>query len=206
LQFIVIGGLLKNAASGTLRKEKPMSGNAHNGSSSVPKKRHTSEFILVLLLLLSVVGIALTDFSPTKGFWYWMAMGPLFCGAAIAIEWSRMNRQGESKGKLVWTQIFHWFGYLITIYLVFILSAPGTGRLNNVDVGLVALLILAFATFSSGITASWRISIVGVFLGIALVAIALLEEYIWVILIPLALIIIGAFLFRHRKSKQARGA
>ncbi|MBW2709673.1 MAG: hypothetical protein JRD04_10460 [Deltaproteobacteria bacterium] len=180
-----------------------MSGNFHNGAGSVPRKRHISEFILILLLLLSVVGIALTDFSPTKGFWYWMAMAPVFCIATIAIEWSRMNRQGESKGRLVWTQAFHWFGYLVIIYMVFLLSSTETGRLNNVDVGLVALLILAFTTFSAGITASWRISIVGIFLGIAVVAIALLEEYLWVILIPLALIVIGAFLFRRRKSKQA---
>ena len=102
-------------------------------------------------------------------------------------------------------QIIHWFGYLVTVYLVFVLSSTDTGRLNNVDVGLVALLILSFATFCAGITASWRISVVGVFLGIAVVAIALFEEYIWVVLIPLALIIIGAFLFRHRKSKERRG-
>jgi len=181
-----------------------MSGNLQNGPS-VPKKRHISEFILILLLLLSVVGIALTDFSPTKGFWYWMVMGPVFCIATIAIEWSRLNSQGESKGRLIWTQVFHWFGYLATIYLVFLLSAQDTGRLNNVDVGLVALLILAFATFVAGTTAGWRISVVGVFLGIAVVAIALLEEYIWALLIPLALIIIGAFLFRRRKSKKAQG-
>ncbi|EFK11732.1 conserved hypothetical protein [delta proteobacterium NaphS2] len=182
-----------------------MSGNIPDGSSSVTKKRHTSEFVLILLLLLSVVGIALTDFSPTKGFWFWMAMAPVVCAATIAIDWSRMTRQGENRGRLIWTQIFHWFGYVVTIYLVFILSAKATNRLNNVDVGLVALLILSFATFSAGITASWRISVVGVFLGIAVVAIALFEEYIWVVLIPLALIIIGAFLLRHRKSKRARG-
>ncbi len=181
-----------------------MFGNPHNGSNSVPKKRHTSEFILILLLLLSVVGIALTDFSPIKGFWYWMAMAPVFCVATIAIEWSSMNRQGESKSRLVWTQVFHWFGYLVIIYMVFLLSARDTGRLNNVDVGLVALLLLAFTTFSAGITASWRISVVGVFLGISVVAIALVEEYIWVLLIPLVLIIIGTFLFRRRKSKQAQ--
>ncbi len=181
-----------------------MSGNLYNGTRSVPKKRPTSEIILIFLLLLSVVGIALNDFSPTRGFWYWMAMGPVFCGATIIIEWARMNRQRESKGKLIWTQIVHWLGYLITAYLVFLLSGTETGRLNNVDVGLVALLILAFATFAAGITASWRISVVGVFLGIAVVAIALIEEYIWVLLVPLALIIIGAFLFRHRKSKQTR--
>ena len=182
-----------------------MSEKLQTGSSSAPKKRPVSEFILIFLLLLSVVGIALTDFSPTKGFWYWMIMGPFFCGAAIAIEWPRMNQKGESKGRLVWSQIFHWFGYLVIIYLVFLLSAQDTGRLNNVDVGLVALLMLSFATFTAGITAGWRISVVGVFLGIAVVAIALLEEYIWALLIPLALIIIGAFLFRRRKSKKALG-
>ena len=181
-----------------------MFGNPNNRSSSIPKKRHTSEFILILLLLLSVVGIALTDYSPTKGFWYWMAMAPVFCIATIAIEWPNLNRRGEGKSRLVWTQVFHWLAYLLVIYLVFLLSATDTGRLNNVDVGLVALLILAFATLSAGITASWRISLVGVFLGIAVVAITLVEEYIWALLIPLALIIIGAFLFRRRKSKQAQ--
>jgi hypothetical protein len=70
---------------------------------------------------------------------------------------------------------------------------------------MVALLILSFATFCAGITASWRISVVGVFLGIAVVAIALFDEYIWVVLIPLALIIIGTFLLRHRKSKRTQG-
>ena len=183
-----------------------MSGNFHDGSSNFPKKHHISEFILILLLLLSIVGIALTDFSPTKGFWYWMAMAPVFCGAGIALEWPRMTRQGESKVKLIRAQILHWFGYLVTIYLVFLLSSTETGRLNNVDVGLVALLVLAFATFCAGISSNWRISVVGVFLGIAVVATALIEEYLWALLIPLALLIIGAFFWRHRKSKAARGA
>lgn len=182
-----------------------MSGNIRNGSNNAIKKRHTSEIILIILLLLSVIGIALTDFSPNKGFWFWMAMAPVFCTAAITIEWSRMARQGENRGRLILSQILHWFGYLLTIYLVFVLSATDTGRLNNVDVGLVALLILAFATFCAGITASWRICVVGVFLGIAVVAIALFEEYIWVVLIPLALIIVVVFFLRHRKSKRGPG-
>lgn len=182
-----------------------MSGHTHTGYSSDTKKRHTPEIVLILLLLLSVIGIALTDFSPTKGFWFWMAMAPVFCIAAVALEWTRTGRQGENRGRLIWTQILHWLAYLVTIYLVFLLSANETGRLNNVDVGLVALLILAFATFSAGITANWRICVVGVFLGIAVVAIALFEEYIWLVLIPLALIIIIVFFFRRRKSKRVKG-
>ena len=183
-----------------------MSGNFHDGATGIPRKRHISEFILILLLLLSVVGIALTDFSPLKGFWYWMAMAPVFCGAGIAIEWPHMTRRGESKGKLIKNQILHWFGYLVTIYLVFLLSSTETGRLNNVDVGLVALLVLAFAAFCAGVSSNWRISLVGVFLGIAVVATALIEEYLWALLIPLALLIIGVLFWRHRKSKTGQGA
>jgi len=180
-----------------------MSGNPQQPYQTSRKARHPTELILIVLLLLSVVGIALTDFSPKNGFWFWMAMGPVFCAAGIAVEWGNLTKRGESKAKLVRNQIIHWIGYLTTVYLIFILSGVETGRLNNVDVGLVALLILAFASFSAGITANWRISILGIFLGIAVCAIALLQEYIWAILVPLALIIIGAFLWRRRKTGQS---
>lgn len=183
-----------------------MSSHYHDEASNSPRKRHTTEIIIILLVLLSVVGIALTDISPNKGFWFWMAMGPVFCGAGIAVQWPRLTRRNESKTPLIRNQILHWFGYLLAVYLIFILSGVETGRLNNVDVGLVALLILAFAAFTAGITANWRISIVGVFLGIAVCAITWLEEYIWAILVPLALIIIGFFIFRSRKSSLSRKA
>lgn len=188
----------------TIRKEKPMSGKDRNLTDTAPKKRYRPEYILVFLVLLSVAGIALTDVTPSKGFWYWMAMAPVFCGAIIAINWSRIDRRGESKGRLIWTQVFRWFGYLATIYVVFILSATDTGLLNNVDAGLIALLILAFATFSAGIGANWQISAVGVFLGIAVVIVALVEEYIWALLIPLALVVIAVVLFRRWRSRKAQ--
>lgn len=181
-----------------------MSGKDLTVPDTAPKKRYRPEYILVFLVLLSVVGIALTDVTPSKGFWYWMAMAPVFCGATIAVGWSRIDRRGISKGKLIWTQVSHWFGYLATIYVVFILSATDTGLLNNVDAGLIALLILAFATFSTGIAANWKISVVGVFLGISVVIVALVEEYIWALLIPLALVVIAVVFFRLWKSKKAQ--
>ncbi len=180
-----------------------MSPNPHHTTSNVSRKRHPAEFILIVLLLLSGVGIALTDFTPAKGFWYWVAMTPVFCAASIAIEWSRLSQRGVSKATFIRHQIIHWFGYLVAVHLVFLLNY--TGRLNNADAGLVALLVLALATFCAGISSNWRIAIVGVFLGTAVIVTALIEEYVWVLLIPLFLLIIGAFLWRRRKSIPRSG-
>ncbi len=180
-----------------------MHGNPQQKSKNPPSTRHTAELILILLLFLSVVGIALTDFSPKKGFWFWMAMTPVFCAASIAIDWSRSVQRGE-RGRLIRQQLIHWIGYLVAIGLVFVLNY--TGRLNNADAGMVALLVLGFATFCAGISSNWRIAVVGVFLGIAVIATALLEEYLWAILIPLVLIVIGAFFWRRRKASRSQQA
>jgi len=174
-----------------------------HSTKSASKKRHLTEFIFIILLLLSAVGIALTDFSPVKGFWYWMAMSPIFCAATIAMVWSGLSRMGVSKTTFIRHQIFHWLGYLVAVHLVFLLHY--TGRLNNADAGLVTLLLLALATFCAGVSSNWRVTIVGVFLGVAVIATALIEEYIWVLLIPLVILIIAAFLWRGRKTKQPQG-
>ena len=182
-----------------------MSKNPHHSTGRSSTKRYPAEFIFIILLLLSAVGIALTDFSPIKGFWYWMAMSPVFCAATIAIVWSSLSQRGMSKTTFIRHQTLHWLGYLVAVHLVFLLHY--TGRLNNADAGLVALLLLALATFCAGVSANWRITIVGVFLGIAVIATALIEEYIWVLLIPLVILIVFAFFYWRRKgsAKQPQG-
>jgi len=189
-----------------------MSKSSQNGSSlnttSSPKKEklsrkaHIDEAVLLGLLFLSGVGIALTDFSPSKGFWYWVAMAPLFWGASIRIEWSRVKQRGESRFKVVRRQIIHWVGYLVAVHLVFLLNY--TGRMNSADAGLVALLVLALSTFFAGIYSDWRITFVGIFLGSAVAGAALIEEYIWLALIPLIVILAGAIVWWRYRAKLQR--
>ena len=181
-----------------------MSTTPHHNTGSLSTKRHPAELIFIILLFLSAVGIALTDFSPAKGFWYWVAMAPVFCAATIGIEWSRLTQRGVSKTTFIRHQILYWLGYLVGVHLVFLLHY--TGRLNNADAGLVALLLLALATFCAGVSSNWRIVSIGIFLGIAVIVTALIEEYIWVLLIPIVILIVGAFFYRHRKKKQPQGA
>ncbi|MBL7217988.1 MAG: hypothetical protein ISS62_09885 [Desulfobacteraceae bacterium] len=190
-----------------------MSKSSQNGSStttatSSPKMEkfsrtiHLDEIVLLGLLLLSGAGIALTDFAPSKGFWYWVAMAPLFWGGSIFMEWSRVKQRGESRFKIIRRQIIHWVGYLVAVHLVFLLNY--TGRMNSADAGLVALLVLAVSTFFAGVYSDWRIIFVSIFLGSAVAGAALVEEFIWLALIPVVVIIVAAIVWWHYRKKHPR--
>ena len=166
-------------------------------------KLRIDEIVVIVLLLFSGVGIALTDFDPSKGYWYWVAMAPLFWGGCVYMEWSRVEGRGETRLRMIRRQTIHWIGFLAGIHLAFLLSY--TGRINNADFGLVALLVLALSAFFAGIYCDWRISLVGVFLGIAVSGVALIEEYIWLILILLAAVVVAAMVWwSYRKAARSK--
>ena len=184
----------------TMSKSEQKNGRVNSASRSDKGKRHTEEGVLFVLLVLSGIGIAVSDFAPREAFWYWVAMAPFFWLGCVSVQWSRTKARGESRGRLIRRQLFHWIGYVVAVYLVFLLQT--TGRLNSADAGLVALLVLAFSTFFAGIYCDWRIILVGVFLGTAVAGSALLEEYLWLLLLPVGVILILAIiLWRYRRNK-----
>jgi len=69
--------------------------------------------------------------------------------------------------------------------------------LDNENTGLVILLLLALTTFFAGIHLGWRLFIVGIFLGVALIGAAYLEEFVWMFLI-LAIVVVAIFLLLKR--------
>jgi hypothetical protein len=53
------------------------------------------EIIPIGLILLSIIGIGITDFSPADSHRYWFAMVPVFAAACLILEWSRARGQGQ---------------------------------------------------------------------------------------------------------------
>jgi len=154
--------------------------------------------ILLVLLTLSAIGIGITDFAPAKALWYWIAMAPVFGGVCIYLEWTHSSdKEKKSPFQIVRKQVVHWVGFLIAIYLVFLLHS--TGRLNDADAGLVALLTLAMSAFFAGVHSDWRICLVGIILGSAVAGAALVEEFFWMLLIPLIVAVaVGIIWWRYR--------
>ena len=118
-------------------------------------------------------------------------MVPVFAGACLILEWSRARGKGLKWTTIVGTQLLLWLGLLMAVRLAYLLLH--TGRLDNENIGLIILLLLALTTFFAGIHLGWRLFIVGIFLGVALIGAAYLEEFVWIFLI-IAIVVVAIFL------------
>lgn len=161
--------------------------------------RHFSvyEIVLMVLVLLSVIGMGITDFSPDSSHWYWFAMVPIFGVACVVIEWSRSREKGYKRLAYIRTQLFHWIGLLVAVQLVYVLLH--SGRLNSENAGLVLILLLSLTTYLAGIHLGWHFCLLGVLLAIALAMAAYLEALIWLMLF--AVIVAGIIVFSIMKYK-----
>ncbi|MGV6853347.1 MAG: hypothetical protein ACWA5R_14380 [bacterium] len=145
------------------------------------------EAVLSLLLFMSFIGVAYTDFSGPNSLRFWLWMIPLFALSSIVLEWSRYM-QGEIDGlHFIRQQILHWSAVFLAIKLIFILLQ--LGRLPSNGAAFVLMIIMGLSTFLAGIYTGWRFVVLGVFIMIATLFAAYLEAFVWV-LIPLALVII----------------
>lgn len=157
-----------------------------NKKTSVLSVFFNSERILFLVLFgLSLIGIGVSDFSMKYGFWYWLAMVPVFGGSSLYREWKELRKNKEATGALLRRQLFHWVGLLAAVYLIHVLQY--TGRMNQEDAGLVLLLILALTVFLAGVHFNWRFAVLGAVLGASVAVAALMEQYFWIMTIPVVL-------------------
>jgi hypothetical protein len=162
------------------------------------------EIIFVTLVVLSLIGVGITDFSPARSYWYWFTMAPIYAGACLFMEWSQARREGTRALTIIRTQLFTWLGLLVAIQVVFLLLR--SGRLTYESTGLVILLLLALTTFIAGIHLGYELCMLGGFLGLTVLMVAYLEQYVWVIVF---LAIIGAIVIfyvarRKFKSRETR--
>jgi len=126
-------------------------------------------------------------------------MAPTFGVISIATAWWRAHRQGESIALAVRRQVFHWAGVAGAVYLIYLLQS--TGRMENEAAGLAALIVIALASFLAGAHSDWRLMVLGTVLALMMVGFAILEQIIWVVMLPALLIIglaVALYLYRAR--------
>jgi len=165
------------------------------------RKFQVEEAVLILLLLFSLLGVGITNFSAIDGYWYWMVMIFIFGLSAMLLGFVKAKK-GDQRVRELWAvQSLHWLGVMAIVGAVF--SLLHAGMLEEDSTGLVILLILALATYLDGIRLGWRFSMVGVFLAITAVVAAHIDEYMWVI-IPLAVVIVAFSIYWEKRRAQRR--
>jgi hypothetical protein len=157
--------------------------------------------IMILLVLLVIVGIGITDFSPQLSHWYWLAMVLVTGIACLFMEWSRARQKGLSATTIIKKEVFIWLSVLVAVNLVYFLFH--SGRLDSENTGLIILLILALATFLAGLRLGWRLCILGLLLGGALILATYLEEFLWIVLMVVLAAAAGVyFLARYKSTRE----
>lgn len=168
-----------------------------------PQRRfHFEEAILVLLLILSLVGIGITDFSPADGLGYWIIMVFVFGLFAMLIGWLQSKHDVDDLKKILREQSLHWLTSLLIVGAAFLVQK--SGRIDPDSAGLVILLILALSTILDGLRVGWRFSLVGLFLGVSAIIAAYMEPFIWVEILIAISIVLVTVLWEYWMGKRAQ--
>ena len=67
--------------------------------------------------------------------------------------------------------------------LIYILYDPAQ-KITETQLGILCLLALALTTFLAGVHLDWRFMLVGIVLGACVAGAAVVEQFIWMIIIP----------------------
>lgn len=171
------------------------SGSDHQGK----KWLGVSELMLLAIFVIAGGGVAITDMSPDKGYWFWLGLVPLLAVSSLYRSWIG-TKSHERKDGVLWTlrvQICHWLGLLGALEIVFLLYTY-TNRIDAAQSGLISLLVVALATFLAGIHFHWHFAVLGIMLALSTLAMAWVEAFVWVV-IPLVGIALAVVLFfSHR--------
>ncbi|MGZ8191328.1 MAG: hypothetical protein ACXWTS_08870 [Methylococcaceae bacterium] len=163
---------------------------------------YIEEIVLVLMLILSLLGVWITDFSPVDGYGYWMILVFIFALFAIAIAWLQSKHVIRDFKEILREQSLHWFTSLLVVEGMY--SLQRAGHFNEADAGLVVMMILAQSTILDGVRIGWRFSLVGIFLGVSAIIAAYTKHFFWIELLIAIFIVIATILGEVWARKRAQ--
>ena len=153
----------------------------------------------LLMLGLTVLGVAYVSFSDQPSPVYWEVLAPVFAVICIAAGWPQA-RTRPLRIRLVVTQLLHWGAIGACMEVVFL---PHVRAMINADaLGLAILGLLALGTFLAGVHAvSWRIGVIGLLMALLIPLAALIDQAALVLLVAalVALAIAVALLLYRRR-------
>ncbi len=151
----------------------------------------------IFLVVLSLGGVAIMDFSIDYGLWYWLGMSVVSGGVSIGMAWRGAAESGQSARAHLTRQVLHWLTLIAGLALVFYLQ--NALALTPTTSGLMALLMLAMTTTLAGVHFRPRLAILGGIQAATFVAAVLTEEFFWILLILILVVVVIDVTYRGRK-------
>ncbi len=160
------------------------------------------ELPYVVVLILTLFGVAYASFSRQSMVGYWEFLAPLIGLLCVVIAWPHAPDKA-ARFRLIWTQALHWLAFLVAMNLLLL---SGVASLLSPDaIGLTILTLLALGTFVAGVhVRAWQICVLGMVMALGIPAIAWIERSaLLLLLVVVGLGAIGAALWWGASGKRA---
>src|SRR5258708_31589076 len=106
------------------------------------------ELPYVVVLILTLVGVAYASFARQSMVGYWEFLAPVIGLLCVILGWPHAPDKA-ARFRLVWTQALHWLAFLVAMNLLLL---SGVATLLSPDAtGLTILTLLALGTFVAGV-------------------------------------------------------
>ncbi|PNG27542.1 hypothetical protein [Methylocella silvestris] len=159
------------------------------------------ELPYLLILALTLGGVAYISMSRQSLVGYWEFMALVIAVVCIASGWSSAG-EGAGRWRLIWTQALHWGAFLVAMNLVLLPSVQAIADTDTTS--LTILLLLALGAFIAGVhIGSWRMCANGVVMALCVPAIAWLDQSaLFLALVVIALAGLGFAILWWRREKR----
>lgn len=149
------------------------------------------------MLGLSVVGLGVTNFFKAHAWGYWLVMVPVFGILCLVSRWMLHPEEGRPSWSRIGLAALHWVGLLVAIYLVLVFV--DMGFLSAENAAPMVLMMLALTTYLAGLHIDWTFVLVGACLAVFAYVTVWAEEYLFVLLLPVAIVAaIMVYVWRKR--------
>ncbi len=146
----------------------------YQGLDKVLRKPNIDDIIFFSFIAASFVGELVLEASLLVGFYYWLAVTPVFFIGSILSEKAKAIRTGRETAYFIKYEFFYWGSAFVAVILVFFLW--DTNRITPSSASTIIHIILAHTLFLSGIVLGLRFYLIGILL-FATAALNIVTQY-----------------------------
>lgn len=154
------------------------------------------EYLFAVLIILSLIGIAVTNYSDKHVLKYWLVMVPVFATVCIYYGWLYENKNSRDKSNIIKNEILQWIGLLVAVIVVLLLA--NSGNIKSSNAGYFIIILLSLSTYISGIKHDKRLIILATLLGLTVGVASVVEHIFWIML--MVAILYGTYVIYFKKK------
>lgn len=152
------------------------------------------------MLALAFIGLVFTNVSHDKGWIYWKWVSPVYGLLALWLSWYLRRKKEVVSTIQLWHELLHWVGLILSVFLVS--EFVDIGILSRFLASLNVLTLLTLSIFLAGVYIEISFLPLSFFLGFFTWGVAWMEQYLYLLLIPVALIVIAVSFWISRRRRQ----